>query len=143
VISPAASRCVTAGQSGPVWFLHGDTDVRWFDTRTCRVPAGRYLFLDTPSNECSTAERPPFFAATHAGLEQCARRFRARSIIALDGKVLSPSGVPVATGPFSFRMPATDNWLGVPGATHGEAAAAGQGVMIRPSPPAGTRSSAP
>lgn len=26
----------------------------------------------------------------------------------------SPSGIAVATGVFTIRMPATDNWLGVP-----------------------------
>jgi hypothetical protein len=135
VLSPAATRCVTAGESGPVFFLHGDTDRRWFDTRSCRVPPGRYLFLDTPSNECSTVEQPPFRASGTAGLEACARKFRARSSLALDGKVLSPSGISANTGLFSFRMPATDNWLGVPGATSGRAAVSGQGVMLRPLSP--------
>ena len=135
VESPAASRCVTAGESGPVFFLHGDTDRRWFDTRSCRVPAGRYLYIDTPSNECSTIEAPPFHASTTAGLEQCARKFQARASLSLDGKVLSPSGVRLATGPFTFRMPATDNWLGVPGATSGRAVVAGQALMLRPLTP--------
>jgi hypothetical protein len=135
VISRAATRCVTAGESGPVWFLHGDTDRRWFDVRTCRLPVGRYLFLDTPSNECSTVEQPPFRASSTAGLERCAKKFRARSSLALDGKVLSPSGIAVATGVFKFRMPATDNWLGVAGSTSGRAAVSGQGVMLRPLAP--------
>jgi hypothetical protein len=135
VDSSAASRCVTVGESGPVWFLHGDTDQRWFYTRSCRVPSGRYLFLDSPSNECSTVEQPPFRASSSAGLEQCAKKFRARSSLALDGKAISPSGIQLATGPFSFRMPAAENWLGVPGATAGRAAVFGQGVMLRPLAP--------
>jgi hypothetical protein len=135
VDSPAASRCVTAGQRGPVWFLHGDIDQRWFHTRSCRVPAGRYLFVDTPSNECSTVEQPPFRASSTVGLKQCAKKFRALSSLALDGNVISPSGIQLATGVFSFRMPSTDNWLGVPGSTSGRAAVSGQGVMLRPLAP--------
>jgi hypothetical protein len=135
VISRAATRCVTAGESGPVWFLRGDDDRRFFDTRSCRVPAGRYLFIDTPSLDCSTVEQPPFRASSTAGLEQCAKKARASCSLALDGKVLSPSGIAVATGVFTFRMPATDNWLGVPGATSGRAAASGKPLMLRPLAP--------
>ena len=135
VISSAATRCVTAGESGPVWFLHGDLDRRWFYTRNCRVPASRYLFIDSPSYECSTVEQPPFRASGTAGLERCAKKSRARSSLALDGKVLRPSGVAVATGVFTFTMPTTDNWLGVPGSSSGRAAASGQAVMLRPLAP--------
>ncbi|HEY2655286.1 MAG TPA: hypothetical protein VGI55_05825 [Solirubrobacteraceae bacterium] len=130
--TPGASRCATAGQHGLVWFLHGDIDQSWFYTRSCTVPPDRYLYLDTPSNECSTVEASPFHATTTAALERCARQHTARSSLALDGKVLSPSGFGLATGVFTFRMPAVNNWLGVPGATSGRAAVYGQGIMLRP-----------
>jgi hypothetical protein len=134
--TPGASRCATAGQHGPVWFLHGDIDQRWFYTRSCTVPAGRYLYLDIPSNECSTVEPAPYHATTTAGLLRCARRFQlARSSTALDGKVMSPSGLVLGTGVFTFRMPVANNWLGVPGATSGRAAVYGQGLMLRPLAP--------
>jgi hypothetical protein len=133
--APDASRCATAGQQGPVWFLHGDLAQRWFYTWSCAVPAGRYIYLDVPSNECSTVEAAPFHATTAAGLERCARLLTARSSLALDGQVLSPSGFELATGVFTFRMPAAYNWLGVPGATSGRAAVYGQGLMLRPLTP--------
>jgi hypothetical protein len=131
--TPGASRCVTTGQRGPVWFLHGDSDASWFYVRSCKVPVGRYVFIDAPNVECSTVEPTPFRANTDQGLLRCVRKSRqGMSGVSLDGKVLSPSGLLVATSVFAFTMPPANNWLGVPGATSGRAAVYGQGLMIRP-----------
>lgn len=132
---PPVPRCTTAGQNGPVWFLHGDNYTRAGNsiTRACHVPAGRFLFLDRPSVDCSTVEAPPYHATTDAGLLRCARSFGSvRSTLTLDGKRISPSGVVLETAVFGFSMPAQNNELEVPGATHGRAAVYGEAVMLRP-----------
>ena len=133
--APSVPRCTTAGQHGPVWFLHGDNYTRAGDaiTRVCDVPAGRYLFIDAPSFECSTVEAPPYHATTNAGLLRCARSFgTVSSSLSLDGERIAPSGFVVATAVFRFTMPPRNNYLQVPGATHGRAAAYGQALMLRP-----------
>jgi hypothetical protein len=118
-----------------VWFLHGDNYTGAGDsiTRACHIPAGRYLFLDRPSIDCSTVEAPPYRATTDAGLMRCARSFGSvRSTLTLDGKPISPSGILLETAVFRFTMPAQNNELEVPGATHGRAAVYGAPVMLRP-----------
>lgn len=132
---PAVPRCTTAGQRGPVWFLHGDNyqPAGSSITRSCTIPAGRYLFIDAPSNECSTVEPPPYHATTDPGLRRCARSFGpVSSMLTLDGRRIAPSGFVVATAVFRFTMPPRNNYLQVPGATHGRGAAYGQGLMLRP-----------
>lgn len=132
---PTVPRCTTGGQHGPVWFLHGDnyTGAGNSITRVCHVPGGRYLFLYEPSFECSTVEAPPYHATTDGGLLRCARSFGSvRSTLILDGKRIMPAGIVVETPVFGFKMPAQDNELQVPGATHGRAAAYGKPVMLRP-----------
>lgn len=134
--TPGVTRCVSTGQNGPVWCLAGDGDSDAFYSRTCTIPAGRYLLIDGPSVDCSTVEPPPSHATTTTGLVNCARSFGVPAgNLAVDGKVISPVGVPTATGVFSFTMPAADNVLAVPGATSGRAAAFGLPVMLRPLPP--------
>jgi len=133
--APGVTRCVNAGQNGPVWFLAGDGDSDAFYTRTCAIPAGRYLLIDGPSLDCSTVEPAPSHATTTAGLVRCARSFGLpASNLAVDGKVISPAGFPTATGAFTFTMPAADNVLSVPGATSGRAAVFGLPVILRPLP---------
>lgn len=132
---PKVPRCTTAGQHGPVWFLHGDLyrGAGNAITRVCHIPAGKYLFFDQPTDECSTVEAPPFHATTDAGLLRCARSFaRPFSTITLDGKKVKPSGFLLATRVFRFTMPPHDNYLLVPGATHGRGAAWGEALMLRP-----------
>jgi hypothetical protein len=132
---PKVPRCTTAGQHGPVWFLHGDLYKGAGNaiTRVCHVPAGKYLFIDQPSIECSTVESPPFHATTNAGLVRCARSYaRPFSSLTLDGRKVKPSGFVVATSVFRFTMPPVNNYLLVPGATHGRGAAWGQALMLRP-----------
>src|SRR5690242_20285827 len=46
--------CFTARQPARVWFLGGSEVKPSAVTRTCRIPAGRYLILLGPSVECST-----------------------------------------------------------------------------------------
>jgi hypothetical protein len=132
---PRTLRCTTVGQTGPVWFLGGDSYEGAGDAirRVCDVPAGRYLFIDDPSDECSTVEPAPFHATTAAGLQGCARSFGPlTSTLTLDGKRIAASGFDVTTAVFRFRMPPHDNDLLVPGATGGRGAAYGQPVMLRP-----------
>jgi hypothetical protein len=136
-LAPSTLPCVTNGQQGPVWFPDGDRyDFGNTLTETCTAPAGRYVFIDYPSVECSTVEPPPFHAKTNAGLLRCARSFGpGASSLAFDGQVLSPSGVVVGTAVFGFSMPAKHNWLEVPGKTGGRAAAYGQGLILGPLTP--------
>ena len=117
-----------------MWFLQPDVyDFGRSFTDVCNVPAGDYVFIEYPSTECSTVEPRPFHATTDAGLVRCARSFApVKSSLALDGQVLSPSGSVVSTGAFSFTMPATGNFLEIPGKTGGRAAAYGQGLMLGP-----------
>lgn len=132
---PRTRRCTSSGQAGPVWFLGGDNYEGAGDaiTRTCDVPAGRYLFIADPSDECSTVEPPPFNATTTAGLEGCARSFGPlSSTLTLDGRQLAWPGFVVETPVFRFTMPPRNNYLLVPGATSGRGAAYGEPVMLRP-----------
>jgi hypothetical protein len=136
--APTTVPCVSKGQSGPVWFLRHDTydfGSRPF-TVTCSVPVGRYVLIDYPGVECSTVERPPYYAKTDAGLVRCAQAFRRpSSALAFDGQTISPSGVVVTTSPFSFSMPPRNNYLEVNGATHGRAAYHGQVLILEPLTP--------
>jgi hypothetical protein len=129
----AGTQCVSAGQHGPVWFLRGDSYPGHAITRTCKIAAGRYLFIDVPTVECSTVEPAPYHAVTDAGLRRCVRSFRpATSSLELDGKAVKPTGFLVGTPVFSFTMPPAHNLLGVSGQTHGRAAADGHVIMLRP-----------
>jgi hypothetical protein len=120
-----------------VWFLDpNEWNAGLPFTVRCKVPAGEYLFLDTPSTECSNKEARPFYAKTAAGLVRCARRLGAtRSSLVIDGQVASPSGVTAATNPFRFTSPARHNILAAPGVRSGLAAAYGQGLMLYPLSP--------
>ncbi len=135
--APRTSACVTAGQQGPVWFPevdYYDLDFAHLGTVTCHVPSGQYVFLLGASVECSTVERPPFHASSDAGLLRCSHVTSASSVL-FDGQLLSPSGFPVSTGVFSFTMPASNNYLQVPGKTHGRGAAFGLPIMLGPLAP--------
>lgn len=136
--NPHERSCVTAEEPGRVLFADGDLDPLAFNvTATCTVLRGRYLFIGYPSIDCSTVEAAPFHATTDAGLLACARSFEhPKSSLCIDGTVVSPSGVPVATKAFSFTMPAANNWLQAPaGPTSGRAAVVGQALMVRPLSP--------
>jgi hypothetical protein len=131
--APRVLGCVTAGQAGPVWYLHGNVYRGRSVTVTCRVPAERYLLIDVPSVDCSTVESAPFHATSDAGLVRCARSFRRpAAILRLDRTKLSPPGFIVATPAFPFAMPASHNVLGVTGRTHGRAAVVALALLLRP-----------
>jgi hypothetical protein len=137
---PAAVRdpalCVRGGQRAPVWFLNADFDRRDSVVGACVVPAGSFIFVPSPSIECSTVQPRPLRAHSNAALRRCARNewraAGARHAVLLDGRALSRPGFVVATPVFTFRMPARGNYLGVTGATGGRAAAFGYADMLRP-----------
>jgi putative transposase len=134
--APQMSTCVTNGQQGPVWFPESDRyDLDLADRAlvTCHLPRGQYVFLTAPSYECSTVERPPFYATSDAGLIRCAHVASASTLL-FDGRLLSPSGFPISTGVFPFTMPASTNLLEVPGVTSGRGAAYGRPMMLGPLP---------
>ena len=134
--TPNKTSCITAGQRGPVWFLGGSGVKSRVITRTCSIPTGRYLMLDSPSIECSTVEAPPFHAMTDAGLMRCAKaywqRHQGTETVTLDGVRLQPPGYLGGTAAFAFKMPGHNNLLGVPGRTHGLAAVYGAASMLQP-----------
>jgi hypothetical protein len=125
--------CLRRFQRGPVWFLG------WVGVTTkitCAIPAGRSVMYDPIDVDCFTVEPPPFHASTDAGLRRCAQRYwrdgGAYAILSLDGNKLSPSEYVRATSAFRFRMPSRNNYLGVPGRTHGRIAVAGMATIIPP-----------
>lgn len=133
--APRMSACVTTGQHGPVWFPLPDNYDLGFNALgnvTCHFPVGQYVLLG-PGYECSTVERPPFHASTDAGLLRCAHVAQTDSLL-FDGQLLGPSDFPTSTGVFPFTMPASHNYLEVPGVTHGRAAAYGQAIILGPLP---------
>jgi hypothetical protein len=126
--------CFTKAQRGPVWFLGGSETGRVI-TRTCAIPAGRYIMLYSPSVDCSTLERPPFHATSDAGLQRCAKhywqRHPGRENLTVDGVSIRPAGYIIATPAFSFTIPRENNWLGVRGHAHGRAAVYGAISILR------------
>lgn len=133
-ITSNRTSCFTAGQHGPVWFLAGSANT--VSRKTCAIPAGRYVMLFAPAGDCSTVERAPFHATTDARLVRCAKtdwlHFQGFLGVSLDGVNLKPAGYLGGTGAFAFRMPAHNNWLHVPGRTHGRIAVYGAASILRP-----------
>ena len=122
-----------------MWFLGaGHTNAKVI-TRTCAVPAGRYLIWATPSYDCSTVERAPFHATSDAGLIRCARADWQSApgfeTVTLDGRRLKPPAYVGGTTAFAFQMPAHNNWLHVQGPTHGRMAVYGLASILRPLSP--------
>lgn len=130
--------CLTASQSGPVWFL-GGSDSNTPGTRDCAIPVGRYIVLGGPATVCSTVNKPPVYARTSAGLIRCARKLWRRTPgvlhLTLDGVPLEPAGYVVRTIAFRFRMPAQNNDLFVPGRTAGREADYGYATIMPPLTP--------
>jgi hypothetical protein len=131
--------CFTAGQHGPVWFLSGSEVNASVITRTCAIPAGRYLMLFAPGARCSTVDRAPFHATTDTGLMRCAKRqwkrYTGAETVTLDGVTLQPAGYVGGTVAFAFKVPAHNNWLLVPGRTQGRMAVYGAASILRPLSP--------
>jgi hypothetical protein len=126
--------CITAGEraAARVWFLDGDGLQPDAVTRTCSVPAGRYLMFG-PWTVCSNVGPRRVPARRLVG---CARRLWRRFVLGLDvtvdGAALKPAGHDVTTWRFRFRMPAHANVLDVPGATRGRAAVRARVVLLAP-----------
>jgi len=64
---------VSAGQSGPVWFLGGSFTANSTVVRHGTVPAGTALFILVLNVECTTLEEAPFHGDTEAQLCDCAQ----------------------------------------------------------------------
>lgn len=135
-ITANKSSCFTARQPAQVWFLGGSDVKRGTVTRTCRIPAGRYLVLLGPGVECSTVEAPPFHATTDAGLARCVRswwrKHQGGEDVTLDGAALMPQSWFAGPVLFDFTMPAHNNDLHVPGRTGGRAGVFGALSILRP-----------
>jgi hypothetical protein len=122
-----------------LWFLAGLGDRATAHNRyhhDCSVPAGTYLLLPLPGDECSTVEPPPYHASGDRGLHRCARRqwstLAARPEVTLDGRPVAlppPSATPV----FAFSLPRR-NVLFTP-RRHGRAAAYGRAIVFPPLAP--------
>jgi hypothetical protein len=103
-------------------------------THTCSVRAGQGVFVPGWGTECSTIEKPPFFARTDAKLKTCARRDVKRHFS--DGR-LTIDDEPVrhvrsferASPVFRFQMPKR-NFLGLRKRS-GRGAAFGAGFLLR------------
>jgi hypothetical protein len=135
-VTPDKTSCFTVSQHGPVWFLGGSEFKGSSMTRTCTIPTGRYIMLDVPAAECSTAERPPFYARTDSGLVRCARtwwkKHAGEETLTLDGTKLEPPGYVGGTRVFSFTFPARNNYLHVGGRTRARGAIYGAATILRP-----------
>jgi hypothetical protein len=138
-VTPNRSSCFTTSQHGPVWFLGGSVLKGSSMTRTCTIPAGRYIMLDFPSVECSTAERPPFYARSDSGLVRCAKtwwmKHPGEETLTLDGTKLEPPGYVGGTSAFSFTFPGRNNYLHVRGHTRARGAVYGAATILRPLSP--------
>lgn len=137
-------RCIAADQHGPVWFLSvdeipvGNTYVVRHETMACTIPPGDYVMMTSPWIDCSTVERPPFYASTGQGLQACASRIwqveRPTSHLSVDGVPVTVPAVPVTTAPFAFSLPARDKVLPTR-LRGGRAAVVGLAAILRPLAP--------
>ena len=129
--------CLSASH-GPVWFL-GSSQEGIVITRNCSIPAGRYIMIAGPSTDCSTVNKPPYYAKTTAGLVRCARRGWRKTPgelrLTLDGLALQPPGYVLRTTAFRFQMPAHNNEFFAPGPTAGREADYGYATILPPLSP--------
>ena len=100
-------------------------------TFTCRVPAGRPIYVMGGAAECSTLEKPPFYASSAAQLVRCAERefTGARSTASIDGQPVGGYRTLVtSTSAYPIHAPEHNVLNGQPGA--GLAAARGYGLLF-------------
>jgi hypothetical protein len=100
--------------------------------KRCSVKPGRPVYVNGPSSECSTIEKPPSHGDTARQLRRCARRgFAAigRTRVKVDGTVLHLGHWVVATHAYRVRLP-KQNILGS-SRRHGRSAAYGSGFILR------------
>jgi hypothetical protein len=108
--SSTDSTCLTAGQSGRVWFLDGNEPLQSI-SRACTIPRGDYLLHVGPGWGCGSIEfsRP----VSDVELERCARFDWSHAgityAVELDGATLKPPGFLVATPQFAARFPVHDS----------------------------------
>lgn len=132
------------GNADDVFFLAGDftgTSGTVPITRTCEVPDNKPLFFPPTNVECSNIELYPFFGATAAARADCARDITNGAVqeafkLTLDGRTLDDfGGFRVASAPFRFHQPATNNLTGVVGVTSALSASDGYWVLLAPPSP--------
>src|SRR3954451_15170536 len=126
--------CLPQAASGKVFFLQDTYEGPTPVTVSCRIPAGRYLYLEGPGFECSTIEPAPY-RARRSNLTRCASSFRLKGEdVSVDGQPISPC-YSVATPVFRFSVPAKGNVVRAKGHTRGYGAAHADAVVLRPLTP--------
>jgi hypothetical protein len=129
----------SAAQSGPVWFISGSGNFTPV-TRQCTVPAGKVILLTLINAECSSVEAPPFFGANEKAREECAEAIidgvSTQTLkLTIDGlPVRNLSRYRVQSPEYKFTMPASDNVLGVTGATSGRSVSDGYFLLVQLAP---------
>lgn len=92
--------------------------------------------VGVPAIDCSTIEKPPFYAPVR-GLTRCASRLwsanRLHSSLTVDGVRLSVAGVFVVTSPFRFTV--NHNQPDLHGRSSGTAAVAATPALLNPLSP--------
>jgi hypothetical protein len=109
-------------------------------SRRCTVPTDKPIFMPIINVECSNVEvGTVYFGATAADRAKCAAQIvdtASNLVVTLDGvAVPNPGRFRAASPPFSFTMPAAQNFLGVPGVTSGRSASDGYWILLRPPSP--------
>jgi hypothetical protein len=107
------------------------TDTPGTDAYTCRVPAGRPIYVDELSDECSTFKGDHIgFGTTDADLKRCARTgfTGGRETTTIDGRRVDISKLVSASPAFALRVP-KNNILGLPPG-NGRSAAYGHGLLL-------------
>jgi hypothetical protein len=107
------------------------TDAPGTDAYTCSEPAGRPIYVDELSDECSTFKGDHIgFGRTDADLKRCARTgFRGgRETTTIDGHGVDVSKLVAASPAYSIRVP-KNNILGLPQG-NGRSAAYGHGLLL-------------
>ncbi len=128
------------GQGGPVFFLVGGPANPTI--RSCTIPAGKALFAPIINVECSSVESPPFEGDNDQEARTCAALWNDGTDIkhlefTVDRKNVKELGDFRVQSPYYYfnMMPATNNFLGVDGATEGYSVSDGYWVMVKPLSP--------
>ena len=127
----------SGGNTAGVFFLAGQGTGETV-MRSCTVPTTKPLFFPLINVECSNVEAPPFYGATDADREACARQVAdgigiSTLQVVLDGvNVGNMSRFRAASLPFNFTVPLNDNILFVDGVTSGTSASDGYWVLLNP-----------
>lgn len=111
------------------------TDTPGTDRYTCNEPAGRPVYVDELSDECSSFKGDHIgFGTTDADLKRCARAgFQGgRETTTINGHGVDISKLVAASPAYSIRVP-KNNILGLPQGK-GRSAAYGHGLLLLPIP---------